>query len=146
MSQKAILLRIPSRIEEIDGVEATVGKWLSSRGIGGKPHDNFLLAVREAVVNAVQYGGVETVAIELGGRNTQLIVRVKDDGEGFNPEALPDPLAPENLIRRSGRGILLMRAFADEVTFDFSSGTEVTLYKRISEPNAGEDRLEDWMD
>jgi serine/threonine-protein kinase RsbW len=59
-----------------------------------------------------------------------LIIRVADQGEGFDPDSLPDPLAPENILRGSGRGIFLIRTFMDELKFRrLDSGTELTLIK-----------------
>jgi serine/threonine-protein kinase RsbW len=59
-----------------------------------------------------------------------LIVRIADQGPGLDPSNLPDPLAPENILRGSGRGIFLIRAFMDEVHFrQLHPGTELTLIK-----------------
>ena len=56
---------------------------------------------------------------------------VRDEGAGFNPDNLSNPLDPENLLRESGRGVFIMRSLMDEVRFDFSKGgTEVTIIKR----------------
>lgn len=62
------------------------------------------------------------------------MVKVSDEGEGFDWNGLPDPLAQENLLRSSGRGIFLMRAFMDEIEIrkNADSGTEVTLVKYTS--------------
>ena len=76
------------------------------------------------------------IALHPGG----LEIRVRDEGRGFDPTGVPDPLALENLSRPSGRGILLMRTFMDDVTFRRppSGGTEVTMLKRL--PQALESR------
>jgi serine/threonine-protein kinase RsbW len=70
-----------------------------------------------------------------------LAIRVRDEGRGFDPEELPDPLAPENLLRSSGRGIFLIRNFMDEVIVRRASegGMEVIMVKRAGTP-AIEDR------
>ena len=61
-----------------------------------------------------------------------MIVTISDEGKGFVPDEVPDPLAPENLLKESGRGIFLMRAFMDEVRFrKLNPGTEITLIKRL---------------
>lgn len=58
---------------------------------------------------------------------------MRDEGKGLDPEEIPDPLAPENLLKQSGRGIFLIRAFMDEVRFrNMEPGTEVTLIKKLS--------------
>ena len=89
---------------------------------------------REAVVNAVLHGNrydqdkVVTVSVELNAE--ALVIKVADEGEGIHPDAIPDPLAPENILRSSGRGVFLMRAFMDEVDFrQLHPGTEITLVK-----------------
>jgi len=64
----------------------------------------------------------------------ELIVRVLDQGEGFDPEEIADPLAPENLLKSSGRGIFFMRSFMDDVTLRRASegGMEVRMVKKLS--------------
>ncbi len=68
-------------------------------------------------------------------RRPEFTVVVEDEGEGFNPAAVPDPLAEENLLRASGRGIFFMKNFMDEVTYHFvpKRGTRVTMMKRVGE-------------
>ena len=92
------------------------------------------LAVREAVKNAVVHGNrldpSKLVQIRCRcevGKGVSIVV--KDEGEGFNPEAVPDPLAPENLGAEHGRGILLMKQFMDEIHYE-RGGTEVHMRKR----------------
>ena len=77
------------------------------------------MAVRESVVNAVvhgnRYNANKKVSFSVVKNPQRLTVRVADEGEGFDYEDVPDPLAPENLLRSSGRGIFLMRSFMDEL-------------------------------
>ena len=62
-----------------------------------------------------------------------LTVTIRDEGKGLQNDDIPDPLAPENLLKQSGRGIFLIRAFMDEVRFrNMEPGTEITLIKRLS--------------
>lgn len=93
--------------------------------------EQICLALREATVNAIIHGNGssedKSVEIELDYRNPRLLLRVKDEGEGFDPESLPDPLLPENLMRKTGRGILLMNAYMDEVEFEFDGGTATSM-------------------
>ena len=66
-----------------------------------------------------------------------MTIWVKDEGAGFNPGAVPDPTAPPNLMRDSGRGILMMRAFMDEVDFvPWKRGMSVRMIKTFS-PDQG---------
>ena len=77
------------------------------------------MAVRESVVNAVvhgnRYNANKKVSFSVVKNSQRLTVRVADEGEGFDYEDVPDPLAPENLMRSSGRGIFLIRSFMDEL-------------------------------
>ena len=65
---------------------------------------------------------------------SELVVRVLDQGEGFEPEEIADPLAPENLLKASGRGIFFMRSFMDDVTLRRAAegGMEVRMVKKLS--------------
>jgi serine/threonine-protein kinase RsbW len=97
------------------------------------------MAVREATVNAVyhgnQYDPSKKITVGFENQGTELVVKITDQGKGLNPADIPDPLAPENLLRGSGRGIFLIRAFMDEVHFrPLHPGTEITLVKRRGEP------------
>ena len=101
------------------------------------------VAVRESVVNAIKHGNrydvrkrvhVEFTSLEDSGAPGVAIL-VRDEGCGFDPTTIADPLAPENLLKANGRGIFLMRTFMDEVTFN-ETGNEVTMIKRCS-PAAG---------
>ncbi|MFQ5628471.1 MAG: ATP-binding protein, partial [bacterium] len=66
--------------------------------------------------------------------NNTLKVVVQDEGKGFNPESLPDPLDPDNLLKESGRGIFILKSLMDDVSFDFSpKGTILTLIKHKSD-------------
>ena len=102
------------------------------------------VAVRESVINAITHGNcsdarkrvhVEFVALTEDGR-PGVAVRVRDQGCGFDPLMLADPLAPENLLKTSGRGIFLMRSFMDEMTFErmAGGGMEVRMVKRTHQP------------
>jgi len=96
------------------------------------------VAVRESVVNAIKHGnGLDSskrVAIEFVLHPEALEVQVADHGKGFDPSAVPDPVAEENLLKAYGRGIFFMRSFMDEVeyTFPASGGTRVRMLKKKS--------------
>ena len=98
------------------------------------------VAVRESVINAITHGNrfdvrkrvhVEFTSLE-GVEQPGIAIRVRDEGCGFDPSCLADPLAKENLLKTSGRGILLMRSFMDEMTFQRTpeGGMEVRMVKR----------------
>jgi len=99
------------------------------------------VAVRESVINAIKHGNrndaqkrvhVEFTSLQ-DGDGRSLAVRVRDEGCGFDPSSLANPLAPENLLKANGRGIFLMRSFMDEMTFQRAAegGMEVRMVKRV---------------
>jgi anti-sigma regulatory factor (Ser/Thr protein kinase) len=94
-----------------------------------------VFAIREALSNALVHGNhgdpdkTITIFVALK-RDGDLFVSVKDSGSGFDPNALPNPLAAENLLSNHGRGIFLMRQFMDEVEFNFNHGTEVRMRRK----------------
>lgn len=97
---------------------------------------NLLVAVSEAVNNAVSHGNKndpeKKVTLDLDYKDGEIVVTVEDEGGGFNPDKLPDPLAPENLLKPSGRGIHIMRSLMDKVDFAFTrQGTKTTLRMKV---------------
>ena len=98
------------------------------------------MSVREGVINAFQYGNSRQrdkkiyLTVELAPE--KMVIRVIDQGAGFNLEDVPDPLTEGNLLKTSGRGIFLMRAFMDEVTVrrGQQGGAEVIMAKRYPAP------------
>jgi serine/threonine-protein kinase RsbW len=100
------------------------------------------VAVRESVINAIKHGNGnderKRVHVELTPLESQtpagISIRVRDEGPGFDPSTLADPLAPENLLKASGRGIFLIRSFMDEAVVQRApeGGMEVVMVKRAS--------------
>jgi serine/threonine-protein kinase RsbW len=98
------------------------------------------VAVRESVINAIKHGNCSDVRKRVHVEFTTLqgqgvpgiAIRVRDEGCGFDPSTLADPRTPENLLKSTGRGILLMRSFMDEMTFQRAAegGMEVRMVKR----------------
>jgi len=95
------------------------------------------MAIRESMVNAVvhgnRYNANKKVRFSVSTDAERLVVQVGDEGEGFDFNSIPDPLAPENLMRTSGRGIFLIRSFMDDFQMRHleTGGTEVTLVKNL---------------
>jgi serine/threonine-protein kinase RsbW len=123
---KTIELKLPSRIESVDESAVFAEKVARDWGYG----DDFLsaidLAVRESVANAVKHGNKfdeeKTVEVMLTDSNEGLEMTVRDHGEGFDVDEIPDPTNPENLLKVNGRGILFMRSFMDEVGWERATG------------------------
>jgi serine/threonine-protein kinase RsbW len=99
------------------------------------------VAVRESVVNAIKHGNQndqsKRVIVEFSVEpRDYMTVRVQDQGIGFDPEEIPDPLAPENIMKGSGRGILFMRNYMDDVTLKRvpDGGMEIRMMKRAPQP------------
>ena len=103
------------------------------------------VAVRESVINAIKHGNanderkrvhVEFTPLDQGAPG--LAIRVRDEGPGFDPTCLPDCLAPENLLKSSGRGIFLIRSFMDELVLQRApeGGMEVRMVKRAQPQEA----------
>jgi serine/threonine-protein kinase RsbW len=98
------------------------------------------LAVRESVINAIDHGNgndeTKRVFVEftsIDGDNPGIAIRVRDQGSGFDPMTLLDPRTPENVLKSSGRGILLIRTFMDAMTLRRAAegGMEMVIVKRV---------------
>jgi serine/threonine-protein kinase RsbW len=120
--------------EVIPTVEAVVAA-MAAQGYADKDRFAMRLALEEAVVNGLKHGNQGDPARRVWVRYRvgpeQALVEVEDQGPGFNPGAVPDPLAPENLGRPGGRGLLLMRAYLTWVRYN-DRGNAVTLCKSRS--------------
>ncbi len=127
---------LDSTLESVNTAEETATRIAEQLGFGEEDVMKISMAVREASVNAILHGNSydpnKKMTLIFERTPDSLVIRVADQGEGLNPEEVPDPLAPENLLKQSGRGIFLIRSFMDEVRFrDLEPGTEVTLIKRV---------------
>jgi serine/threonine-protein kinase RsbW len=128
---------LESRLDSADEAEGLV--FHAAREIGFREEDLHKLgmAVRESIVNAVVHGNRynrrKKVHLSVLSGQDHLSVIIADEGEGFDPACLPDPVAEHNLLQQSGRGIFLIRAFVDrfEVRRLSPSGTEVKLVKYV---------------
>jgi serine/threonine-protein kinase RsbW len=134
-------LAIDSRFENIELVQVVVDDSLTRLGLGEDERHWVDLAVREAVANAIKHGNRgepdKKVEIDLAIEGDEVVVHVADEGEGFDPGAVNDPRAPENLLRPNGRGLFYMQSFMDRVDYAVRSGggTVVTLRKQVSGPS-----------
>jgi serine/threonine-protein kinase RsbW len=132
---EAVERLLDSTLESVDSAEELAVRMAQRAGFGEDDLIKIGMAVRESMVNAVvhgnRYSANRKVRFSVSNGADRFTIRIADQGEGFDLENLPDPLAPENLLRTSGRGIFLIRSFMDECEIRRleSGGTEVTLVK-----------------
>jgi serine/threonine-protein kinase RsbW len=141
---RTVCLEFHSTYEMLDFVQVASDHLGRLSGLDDEALHWVGVAVRESVINAIKHGNrgdegkhvhVEFTPID-GTRPSGIRIRVRDEGPGFDPDALPDPLAPENMLKSSGRGIFLIRSFMDELVLRRApeGGMEVVMVKRVSAP------------
>jgi serine/threonine-protein kinase RsbW len=137
-----VRLQIHSNFEMLDFVQVVSDRIGQLAGLDEDAVHWIGVAVRESVINAIKHGNREDygkiVTVEFAVSPTsapqELVVRVLDQGEGFDPQEVADPLAPENILKSSGRGIFFMRNFMDDVTLRRAAegGMEVRMVKKLA--------------
>jgi serine/threonine-protein kinase RsbW len=137
-----VRLQIHSHFDMVDLVQVVSDRMAQLAGLDEDAIHWIGVAVRESVINAIKHGNREDyrklVTVEFAMAPAadphELIVRVLDQGDGFVPEEVADPLAPENLLKSSGRGIFFMRSFMDDVTLrrGDEGGMEVRMVKKLA--------------
>ena len=126
---------LESTLESVDSAEQIV--LAESKALGLDEDDLYRvgIAIRECMVNAVvhgnRYNSRKKVHLKVERSADSLTIVVRDEGDGFDPSAVPDPLDAENLLRGSGRGVMLMQSFMDEfqISRGQPQGTEVKMVK-----------------
>ena len=136
-----VRLELPSDLDMVDLAEVVSGQIARIHQMADGDVADYGLAVRESVMNAIVHGNQEIstrrVSIEFSlmseAEPRTLVTSVIDEGDGFVLDEVPDPLAPDNLLKPTGRGLLFMRAFNDHVSVARvpAGGTEVRLVKRL---------------
>lgn len=131
---------LDSTLDSVNYVEQTAGQLAARAGFAEDDQHAITMSVREAAVNAVLHGNAydpeKKITVTYETTPEALRVVITDQGKGLEDSDLPDPLAESNLLKTSGRGIFLMRAFMDEVTIkDLKPGTEITLVKHLTASN-----------
>ncbi len=132
-----IVLWLSSRYENLELAQAVLEHVCRERGVETDAEHWMGVALREALANAIKHGNRQDpgkrVYLSLGGGARTLEIVVGDEGEGFEPSAVADPLAPENQMKTSGRGIFYMKTFMDEVTFSRgeNGGTILSMRKNL---------------
>ena len=136
-----VRLEFTSAFEMLDFVQVVSDHVSRSVGLDDDASHWVGVAIRESVINAIKHGNrndaTKRVFVEfettVPSNVPELSIRVRDQGEGFDPEAVADPLAPENLLKSSGRGIFLIRNFMDDVRLRRApeGGMEIRMVKRV---------------
>jgi len=113
---------LPSTPASITEVESLIDESCAELQLNEDLYGNILIAVTEGVNNAIIHGNKlnASLSVRVGVLNNEewVCFSIKDQGSGFDPESIPDPTAPENLLKENGRGIFLMKNLSDEVTFE----------------------------
>ncbi|MCX7744948.1 MAG: ATP-binding protein [Flavobacteriales bacterium] len=116
-------------------IEPLVTSVLEKYSISNEIFGNVLVAITEATNNAIQHGNKQDpkkkVHISYTVDNEMIRFTIQDEGQGFNPDVLPDPTDPENIEKPHGRGVFLMRRLADSISFE-ENGTRVCLGFKIN--------------
>jgi serine/threonine-protein kinase RsbW len=130
--------QLESTLDSVDRADQFALGMARKIGFSEDDQNSISMAVRECMVNAVAHGNNyntrKQVYLKLEALPGCLVISIGDEGDGFNEEDVPDPLAQENLLKQSGRGLLLMRAFMDECEHSrrVPHGTLVRMVKRLS--------------
>lgn len=136
LTEEMTELVLPSRIEAINDAASAAAEFVKRLGLDEDAAYGVDMAVREAVTNAVLHGNRQDEAkvVEVGFKSSSsaLEITVRDRGTGFDTETVPDPTDPQNIMKTSGRGMLFMRTFMDEVEWlpHPEGGTVVRMMKR----------------
>ncbi len=142
MSNQRVEVTLESQLDSVSLAEEMCTRIAAAAGFDDDDCFKIGMSVREGVINAYNYGSQKQpgkkIFLTFEITPEKLIVRVQDQGKGFRLEDVPDPLADENLLKSSGRGIFLMRSFMDE--FDVqrveSGGAIIVMAKRLrTEPS-----------
>jgi serine/threonine-protein kinase RsbW len=137
MTPETVHYSLDSTLESVEKIEHLVLEQAQQAGFKGASLDQIALAVHETAANAVFHGNHESaekkVFLDISRTADQIKITITDEGTGFDPTALPDPLAPGEMFRERGRGIYLSRALMDEYQIDCGGkcGSAVTMVKYL---------------
>ena len=136
MTRDATELKLPSRLDAIDKAVVEAVKFATDADFSDDALYAIDMAVRESVANAVKHGNLldETKPVEIAfsSSDEDFEITVRDFGSGFEVDQIPDPTDPENLLKNTGRGILFIRNFMDEVEWYIheNGGTVIKMRKK----------------
>jgi serine/threonine-protein kinase RsbW len=134
-SGKTYQLVLASKPEAVEEIEKLAAQAANLAGFSQEEQDSLAIAVTEIANNAVIHGNKRDVRkkvfVNIDVVDAEVRLTIRDEGIGFNPDTISNPLDPENLLRESGRGVFIVRSLMDDVVYDFSKGgTQVTLIKK----------------
>ncbi len=143
MTEQRVSYTLDSCLETIDSAEEKATIIATELGFADDEIMQISMAVREGAVNAVLHGNGyapdKKVMLAFERTGDDLVITIRDQGKGMDLGKIPNPLAPENLLKTSGRGIFLMRSFMDVVEIrPTATGTELKLTKHVHGPTAGD--------
>ena len=132
MAEENYTLEIESNPNNLITVEEFVNYFAKDIGIPEERMNGLMLSVTEATTNAIKHANKsdesKLVKINVNVEGRKVIISVKDEGIGFDPQKIPDPTEPENLLKDSGRGVYLMRFYMDDLKYNVTpTGTETIL-------------------
>ncbi len=130
-----LMLKLKSCPSQIDSIEVFVKKLMCNCKFDQKVYDNILISLTEAVNNAIIHGNRKDVSkfvsVDCEERKQEVVIRISDEGKGFNPHQVPDPTLPHNLECCGGRGVFIMKELSDEIRF-LDSGRTVVMHFRTA--------------
>ncbi|MBI5215604.1 MAG: ATP-binding protein [Ignavibacteriae bacterium] len=136
--QRHFVLLLKSQPQQVAKVEPFLRRINRLARLNKEKFNKLLVVTTEAVNNGILHGNKQdpekhvTLTCDCDENKETLTIRIHDEGPGFNPEELPDPLAQENLFREHGRGVFLMRSMMDSVSFERNDeGSDVVMTLRI---------------
>ena len=137
MAEENYTLEIESNPNNLITVEEFVNYFAKDIGIPEERMNGLMLSVTEATTNAIKHANKsdesKLVKINVNVKGRKVIISVKDEGIGFDPQKIPDPTEPENLLKDSGRGVYLMRFYMDDLKYNITpTGTETILVLNLN--------------
>jgi len=133
--QPLLILKIKSVPNQIKHIESYVDSLMCKCKFTKEVHDNILISLTEAVNNAIIHGNkadqTKFVNIKCEEKSEKVIIRISDEGGGFNPNAVADPTLPENIEICGGRGVFIMKQLSDKISF-LDNGRTVEMHFRLS--------------
>jgi serine/threonine-protein kinase RsbW len=133
---KGDTIKVPSDPDYLTDVDAFLEGTLRGFGVEESAVADIAISVSELVNNAMVHGNKKVldkrVTVTIGRKNGSIVITVRDEGTGFNPDTVDDPLADENLLKEVGRGLFIVRSLMDEVDVEpTSDGTTITITKSV---------------